>query len=176
MKKIFFLTVILAIGLSSMSFAAIKIGVMGNIVPNYIYNSPILVITPDNLKNVDYDVLLSYWNQGNGEDTDANTGMLIGGTWWTGVNGPINYGWTVIYFTQGLAHGTAYPEDKITDNNETVTELMFTMKTQIVQALDLRADVEIIESVSGRYDDTDLSNANSTLGRMQLSFQYNFSI
>jgi hypothetical protein len=175
MKKILLLTLVSIFVFASMSSAAMKVGVMAPFGVLNIYNSPILVITPGNVKDVNYDVLLSYWSAGNGPDIETNTGMLIGGTWWTGMNGPINYGWTAIYLTQGTASGLA-PDDKVSDNNITVITLVFSAKTQLVQALDLRADVRLLDSVSGKDGGVNISSANRMLGTMQLSLQYNFTI
>jgi hypothetical protein len=158
-----------------MSFAAMKLGVAGSFGTDSWDTQPILVITPGNLKNVDYDILVGYSSVGVGEDIDAQVGMLVGGTWWLGMNGPINYGMTAIYYSQGITNG-GVGGDKASDNTITSLDLMFSAKTPIVPSLDARADVLLYSSVAGKYLGDDIKSSNQMLSTIQLSLVYSFTL
>jgi hypothetical protein len=175
MKKLLLLTLLSLVVLSSMSFAAMKIGVAGSFGTNSWDTQPILVITPGNLKNVDYDILLGYSSVGVGEDIDTQIGMVVGGTWWLGMNGPINYGMTALYYSQGTTNGGA-GGDKASDNTITTLDLLFSAKTPIVASLDVRADVLLYSSVGGKSGGADIKDSNQMFSTIQLSLQYDFTL
>ena len=175
MKKIFLFAFLSLIVLSSMSFAAMKIGIAGSFGTNSWDTQPILVITPGNLSNIDYDILVGYSSVGMGEDIDAQVGLLVGGTWWLGMNGPINYGFTALYYSQGTTSG-ATGGDKASDNTITTLDLMFSAKTPLVASLDARADVLLYSSVGGKSFGNDIKDSNQMFSTIQLSLQYDFTL
>lgn len=177
MKKSLLLVLVFVFMFASMSSAAMKLGVVGQFGAATWFNHPGLVITPGNLKDVNYDILVGYSSSGVGKDIEANVGMLIGGTWWMGQNGAITYGPTLVYYSQSLAHNDVYPSDKASDNTLTSLDLVFSMKAPLVAGIDVRADVLVLSMVSGRYDDEDVSSSyNQTLSTIQLGLQYTFPL
>jgi len=172
MKKIFFLALIIAFGLSSMSFAAMKVGVYGSIGTSGWWTCPAFVITPGNLKDVNYDVILGYSSHGEGEKTDANVDTLVGGTWWIGQSGPIYYGPTLACYSVGqVGYGS---RDKLSENTVTATAVVWSMKTQLIPQLDVRADILVYSSVGGQLAADGVNDSNRILDVIQIGLQYNF--
>ncbi len=159
----------------------LKIGVVGSFGTNSWFSHPGLVITPGNNKDINYDILVGYSSVGMGEDVDANVGLLIGGTWWVGQSGPITYGPSLVYYSYGTTdfsdtvdtHGHVV-SDKASDNTTTSLNFIFTAKTQLIPSIDLRADVVVYSSVSGKHYGEDLKSYNQMLNTIQVSLVYNF--
>ena len=173
MKKIFLLALIFVLGLSAMSFAAMNIGAYGSFGTNAWDTQPILVITPGNLKTVNYDILLGYSSVGAGDGNDAAVGMLLGGTWWVDRSGPITYGPTLLYYSQGnwsaLSGG-----GKASDNTLTSLDLLFSCKTALLPQVDLRADILLLSSVGGKSGGSDVKDSNTMFDTIQLGIVFNF--
>jgi len=175
---------------ASMSSAAVKIGVYAPIgiesctpiTDTAWYTHPALIITPGNVKDVDYDIFVGYSSVGNGEDIDADTSLILGATWWTGQAGPITYGPSIFYYSQGVIefmNGGAYgggSESKASDNTMTSTNLVFSMKTAILPSLDLRADILVLSSVGGKAAGNDIKSFNEMFNTIQLGIAYNFQL
>jgi len=175
MKKTLLFGLAFVLIFSTMSSAAMKLGVAGSFGTNAWFAHPGLVITPGNMKDVNYDILIGYSSVGMGEDIDANVGMLFGGTWWIGQSGPITYGPTVVYYSQGICSGQL-KGDKSSDNTMTSLDFVFSAKTTLVPSLDLRADVLVYSSVSGQYLGDDIKSSNTMLDMIQLGLVYNFPL
>ena len=181
MKKVLLLTLVSIMVFASMSSAAMKLGVVGSFGTDAWFVHPGLVITPNNMKNVDYDILVGYSSVGVGEDIDANVGLLLGGTWWVGQAGPITYGPTVVYYSQGITDATGTVDkhgkvvsDKASDNTITSLNFVFSAKAPLVAGIDARADVVVYSSVSGKHYGEDIKDSNQMLSTIQLSLQYTF--
>jgi len=179
MKKLILFTMVFVFMFAGMSSAAaIKLGVIGGFGNNSWYQHPALVITPGNISDVNYDIVVGYYSIGVGEDIDANVGMLLGGTWWVGQKGPITYGPSLVYYTQSTAHSASplIDGDKASDNYITSLNFICSGKTTLIPSVDLRADVVVYSSVSGQDTGDAIKEHNRMLDSIQLSLQYNFTI
>jgi hypothetical protein len=154
---------------------AMKLGLAGSFGTSAWDTQPILVISPENMKDVKYDILLGYSSVGKGEDIDASIGMLLGGTWWAWQSGPISYGPSLIYYSQGTTYN-GLDGDKASDNTITSLDLIFSVKTTLIPSVDIRADVIVLTSVSGKSGGSDLKSVNTMLDTIQLAIVYNFPI
>jgi hypothetical protein len=159
---------------SSSSSSGMQFALVGSFGTDAWFAHPGLVITPNNMKNVDYDILLGYSSVGMGENVDANVDMLIGGTWWVGQSGPVSYGPTLVYLTKTTAYANLPNADKSSDNNITALNFVFSAKAPLVAGIDARADVVVYSSVSGKDTGDDIKDANRMLDTIQLGLQYNF--
>jgi hypothetical protein len=176
MKKILLLSLVAIFVFSGMASAAMKLGVVGSFGTDAWFTHPGLVITPGNNKSINYDILLGYSSIGTGDGNDANVGMLLGGTWWMGQNGPIAYGPTVVYYSQGIVGNPADTNGKAADNTATSLNLVFSAKTALIPSVDVRADVLVYSSVSGQIGGDDIKDSNLMLSTIQLGLQYNFPL
>jgi len=147
---------------AGMSFAANKWDFGGAFSTNSYTSQPILVVNIDNK----YDVVVGYQTIPGASGQDATSSILLGGTMWTFKTGAINCGWSLYYLSSVFAD----PGD---DNKLTALSGAFTVKTQLVQDVTLRADAILLSSTSGKVNANDYAGT-AISPSLQLSLLFNF--